>query len=280
MVTYSRYSVPSPNCYSFSLEMALMTGLFTKPHNKIEVCVYRAMFEADFESEYEVTGSKRANSDGGSLYLKAIMAEQLDRRRILDLFHEGIVQKLICLRLRMGQLKDPSLLTEINELKGLLDKAIENAHVLTDEIAPHVLFKAGLGAALYDLFKKYADGCGLHYYINIQNANMGLFDETANMMLYNLVKKLVAGVVYHCHADMVGINMQTIDTVAEIVLQDNGLIIGDFQEMLLTGCIGEQAFLLDAAEHVSSMGGKLWVDKSIGLRTIFTTIPLKPARGA
>ena len=234
------------------------------------------MAGADFESEYELTGFNKLRRDTSNLYLKATVAEQLDRRRLLDMFHDGIVQKLICIRLKMGLLRDPdSIADEVSQLKELVDSAIENAHILTNEIAPYVLFKVGLGAALYELFRRYAEDCGLCYYINMQNADLDLLDETTNLVVYNLVKGLSVGAVYSCHADMIGINIRTIDSVVEIVAQDNGSFVADFQDIVSTGQAYEQKYLLEATEQVSCLGGSLWVDINVGMRTVCAIIPLK-----
>jgi signal transduction histidine kinase len=233
------------------------------------------MAEANFKSGYEFSGFKNASLDTSLPYLRAMLADQLDRRRLLDIFHDRIVQQLVSVQLKMGALAVPnSMVAEVNQLKELVHTAIENAHTLADEISPHVLFRAGLGAALYELFRKYAAEHSLGYYINIKNADFSLLNEDTNIVLYKLVKQLLTGTIGTCHADMIGLNIKTTQTTAEIMMQDNGLSISDFQK-ILNGYSKEQPFLLEAAEQMRSLGGDIWIDKFPGMRTVYVSVPLQ-----
>lgn len=234
------------------------------------------MAEANFRAGFESTGYQQVIRDIRGLYHKASVAEQLERRRLLEKFNEGIVQKLVGLHLKMEELscQDPAV-AGFSQLNELLCSAIENAHILADEIAPHVLFKAGLRPALHGLFRKYAREYGVRYFIVIQNIDFTLLDETVSLVLFNVIKKLLYGAVNSCHADTVGINMQTADAFLQITVQDNGLYTGDLQEIVVTGFAEEKGFMLEAAAQVHSLGGGIWVDKAAGMRTVCLVIPLK-----
>lgn len=232
----------------------------------------------DFGLEYQFGRIKQVGVDISSHYFKNRVADQLDRHRLLDIFYDGIVQKLIGLHLGIESLKCPdSTAAEISQLKELINSAIQNAHILANKIAPHVLLKIGLRAALSDLLRAYADKCGICYYINVQNADLELLDETSDLVLYNLAKRLLDGVIYSCQANMVGISIKVMDAVVEMIFQDNGTLLSDYEEIMLTGQSREQTFLLEAAEEVCSLGGQFWIDKAIDMRTVYATIPLKLA---
>lgn len=233
------------------------------------------MAEADFTAGYESTGYQQISRNIRGLYYKASVAEQLERRLLLDKFNEGIVQKLVGLHLKMQELKCRDKSVGFSQLEELLCSAIENAHVLADEIAPHVLFKVGLRPALHGLFRKYAREYGLRYYIVVKNIDFTFLDETVSLVLYNIIKKLLDGAVNSCCADTVGINMQTVDSVLQIIVEDNGPFSGNLQEIVATGFSGEQGFILETAAQVHFLGGGIWVDRAAGLRAVCLVVPLK-----
>jgi len=234
------------------------------------------MHEANYGSNNDFHSFQEAGRDTSKMYLKARLAEELDRKRLLDLLHQGIIPKLISLHLKMESTKySDSVTPEIQQMKALIDSAIENVHTLTDEIAPHVLFRVGLRAALHELFSKYADNDKIRYYINLEAAELCLLDDSINLLIYNLVKKLVNGAVRACSADMIGISLQKRAISVDITIQDNGSFTGNIQEIVTIGHTEEQSFLVEAGEQVISMGGKFWIDKAVGMRTVFASIPLK-----
>ncbi len=232
------------------------------------------MYEANFDSYNDFKGFQDVSKNTSSMYLKARMAEQSDRRRLLELFHQGLIPKLIGLHLKMESTKYPDSMTaEMTQLKALVDAAIENAHILTNEIAPHVLLSIGLRAALHEICGQYAENYNIRYYINFQPT--GFLDDSTNLVIYNLIKKLMNGVVRVCSADIIGISLQRKDNTLEVLLQDNGSYTGNVNEIVMIGHAEEQSFLVEAAEQVYSMGGKFWIDKAAGMRTIYASIPLK-----
>jgi len=234
------------------------------------------MIEANYNSDDEFVCFKSSTGDIKNSYIKARIAEQSDRHRLLDMFHEGIIPLLIGLRMKMEMTKYPDSITaEIKQLKDMVDSAIENAHILSNEIAPHhVLFRVGLRDALYEMFREYAELFRLRYYISLKNADLSQIDESLKLVLYYLVKSLITGVAKICDADIVGINIRTNNNAIEILIQDNGSFSDDFETIISTGYSQEQAFLLEAAQIVNSLGGKFWIDKAIGMRTVCALIPL------
>jgi len=235
------------------------------------------MPEADFDSD-GFRGYNRPGRDAGRIYLKANLAEQYDRRRLLDMFNRSVVARIISLHLILDSIKYPDSITgEIQQLKEAVDSAIENSHNLANEIAPHVVFSMGLRAALYELCRRHAEEKGMRYFINIPDAVLVFLDEPTSIILHSLIKKIVAGAVYSCCTDMLGISLQTSDTRVEIVIQVDGSFSGDFEQLLNGGQYPEQAFLLEAAEQVYLLGGRFWMDKAAGMRTICAEIPLKTA---
>jgi signal transduction histidine kinase len=233
------------------------------------------MAEADFGPEYELTEFNRSTDNPGSPYLKSKIDEQRERQRLFDIFHDGIVKKLVGVHLGIDLLKDAdSIAPELGQLRELVRSAIESAHTLADEIAPHVLSRIGFEAALRELFRKYADNYGLACYIDISNADTSLFDEKTGLVLFDLVKRLLAGAVVSRHADTVRMAMQTVDSTIEIMMQDNGCLVDGLEEIIATGRYRKQDFLLEAAEQVYSLGGRVWIDGSGDTRTVCVAVPL------
>lgn len=236
------------------------------------------MYEANNNSYNDFKGFQGTDKNNADIFLKARLAEQSDRRRLLELVHHGLIPKLISLHLKMEAIKYPDSMTaEMKQLKGLLDSAIENAHTLTNEIAPHVLLRIGLRAALHELCAQYAEKYDIRYYINIQRKELINLDDSVNLLIYNLVKKIINGAVCVCSADILGITLQRRESTIELLIQDNGSYTGNINEIVTIGHSQEQSFLVESAEQVYSMGGTFWIDKAVGMRTVYASIPIKIA---
>jgi len=233
------------------------------------------MADIDSELQKELARLKKINRDLGALRLVSLMSEHQDRLRLLDILHSGIIQLLIGAQLKITQIdSEQNTSTEVSALKDLINSAIETAHLLADEIAPHVLFKVGLQAALYELFKKYEKDYGTSYYIDMQLNDAEFYDETTNLILYNIIKRLINGIVVSHEATVIGIRIQLKQTYIETTIEDNGKGF-DIQGSSIDQ--GEKAqFLMGATEEVRLLNGNVWLEIFPFMRKICIIIPRKP----
>jgi len=230
---------------------------------------------ADVEPDLrgEIARLRRINRDLSALRLRNMLAEHSARQRILQLFHDGIVQRLIGVQLRIDNLAkaDDPVLAEATVLKEIIDTAIQTSHVLMDELAPHVLSKAGLEAAVRELLGKYGRAYGILYRLHVRNADT-LCDETVSLVLYDILRRLLHGVVCSCHASKIAIRIQLGGPHTEIVVEDNGLSL-DVEDVMSTGQINEQPFILELTEDVRFLGGNMWVERYASSRVIGVVLP-------
>ncbi len=233
------------------------------------------MADLDPEVAEEVARLKKINRELSRLRLEGLLAGARERRRIFESFDGGIVQRLVCLQLRLDALlkhrRPPGDLSALRELVG---EAIEEAHLLADAMAPNVLFKVGLRAALRDLFERYARESGCHYCLDTENAALDAVEETTGLVLYDLVERLLEGAVRGCRADIVAAQIRTSGARIEAVVEDNGAGL-DVQEIIATGRVTEKPFLVAVAEEVRFLGGEVWIGRSPGTRTVCLVIPQK-----
>ena len=233
------------------------------------------MLMADTESELhkELARLKKINRDLGALRLGSLMSEHQDRLRLLDILHSGIIQLLIGAQLKITQIdSEHNTATEVSALKDLIDSAIETAHLLADEIAPHVLFKIGLEAALYDLLKKYEKDHGISYYIDMQLNDAEFYDETINLILYNIIKRLINSIVVSHEATVVGIRIQLKQTYIDTTIEDNGNGF-NIQGSATADADKGIEFLMSAAEEVRLLSGNVWLEIFPLMRKICISIP-------
>lgn len=231
--------------------------------------------DVDPEVNYELIRLKKINSDLNRRYIEALLVEQADRYRILDEFRNVIVQKLIGMRLMMDAfLKNQnSVNMDSIALRELLTSTIESAHLLADNIAPHVLLEMGLEASIHELFKQYTKDRHIFHCITC-DVEVGLINKTTKLILYQLIKELLHGIVHVCHADTVRIDMRMGNGTIKIIVEDNGVQF-DLTEIICTGQCSERSFLLEAAELVRLLRGIAWSEKSRGMNTTCIVIPLK-----
>lgn len=147
--------------------------------------------------------------------LELSLVEERERRRLATYLHDEIGQALVLLRMKFGQLSQDLDLAEhhekVDDLRSMLEQAIDDTQSLTFDLSPPVLSELGLEAALEQAAEKIGKENGIGVAFRDEGPGMPT-DPGVRDFLFRAVRELMLNVVKHARAS----------TMAVIVRGDNG----------------------------------------------------------
>jgi PAS domain S-box-containing protein len=197
------------------------------------------------------------------------LAEERERRRIAVEIHDRLGQILALARIRLDiaqSLPDPVKAAQLRQgVVELLDRAVDDAHTLTFELSPPVLYEMGLGAALEWL----AEGVFKDEQTSVtvlRPQDEPAVPEDLRILLFQVARELLANVVKHAKASQVVLRWYSSPKAFTLEVQDNGQgVVGDWAapRMGRTGGFG----LFSIHERLRCFGGRLELKSSEGAGT-------------
>lgn len=211
------------------------------------------------------------------------MAEQKERRRIAQVLHDDLQQRLYGIQMRINSLqqysksgKQEKLRDEIEQAKAWIEDAISTTRRLSVDLSPPVLKKEGLVEALDWLRTQMKELHGLEVDIEAKHAAR-VPDEDMEIFLFQVVRELLFNVVKHAGVDRATVEITDADDHLTICVADEGRGF-DPDEM------GEQAHdggfgLTAARERLELFNGRLEIDAAPGEGTrMIVHVPLNAKR--
>jgi PAS domain S-box-containing protein len=213
-----------------------------------------------------------------SLASELSLVEERERRAIATDLHDQIGQTLSVIKMRCfelrANLKDPSLIQQINEVKELVRQTIKDTRTLTFELSPPVLYELGLVAAIDWLAEQFQSKHNLKCTVEADNKPKPL-SQDIEIVLFRSVRELLINIVKHAKANKVKITIRVNKKNLRIRVTDDG--VGFSPEMKATRAYKDQQFgLFNITERIRHLGGMLQVDSQRGKGTMVSLVaPLK-----
>lgn len=161
--------------------------------------------------------------------LKSIIdATENERKRIAKDLHDGIVQSLTGLSLRLqkgfgGLLEnDPDKKAEFEESKAMLDDSISELRTISHQMMPRVLSEMGLIPALDDMLSKSLGNTDIQFEFEHHKVDGERFAENVEVSLYRICQELVNNIIKHSEAKAVSVQLLKTKTHLVLVVEDNG----------------------------------------------------------
>jgi len=157
-----------------------------------------------------------------------IQATEDERKRIAKDLHDGIVQSLTGLSLRMqkqsnsDKAKDSGLDEELNSTRSILDESIAEVRGISHQMMPRVLSEMGLIPALADMLEKSLGLTEIEYEFEHHNINEQRFTESIEISLYRICQELINNIIKHSEAKAVSVQLLKTKTHLVLVVEDNG----------------------------------------------------------
>jgi PAS domain S-box-containing protein len=163
-----------------------------------------------------------------NLVTQLTMSEQVERRRISQILHDDLQQRLYSLNFYLTNLRHAldagdhrdiyQILAEINEI---VDGSIQTTRSLSVDLSPPVLHRDGLIEAIHWLATQMAQQHGLT--VTVQAAeSMPLSDEDLRVLLFQIVRELLFNVVKHAGVRTALVTLAHENDQIRIDVQDEG----------------------------------------------------------
>ena len=159
--------------------------------------------------------------------LRAIIdATEEERKRIAKDLHDGIVQTLTGLSLRL-QKQFSSLSAskaekdEFSQSQALLDESIGEVRTISHKMMPRALSEMGLIPALDDLLNKSLGNSDIEYGFEHHKVEGVRFAENVEISLYRITQELINNIIKHSEAMAVSVQLLETTTHLVFVVEDN-----------------------------------------------------------
>ena len=157
-----------------------------------------------------------------------IEATEEERKRIAKDLHDGIVQTLTGLSLRLQ--KGFSMIENASEeqkqryaeSKEMLDESIAEVRNISHQMMPRALGEMGLIPAIEDMLSKSLGSTDISYEFEHHRVEGERFPENVEVSLYRIAQELVNNIIKHSGAKAVSVQLLKTKTHLVLVVEDNG----------------------------------------------------------
>jgi two-component system, NarL family, sensor kinase len=156
-----------------------------------------------------------------------ITATEEERKRIAKDLHDGVVQGLTGLKMRLqNQLHLSPMSAELQEAlqktSSLLDENINELRNISHQMMPRALSELGLIPAFEDLLNKAFGHSDIQYSFEHHRLECERFDERVEISLYRITQELINNIIKHAGAKAVSVQLLKTATHLVLVVEDNG----------------------------------------------------------
>lgn len=210
--------------------------------------------------------------------VKLSLAEERERRRVATELHDRIGQTLL-----LGKMRFDALVKElgtmapegmVDDIRLLLNDAINDVRSLTQELHPPMLTGAGLGPALEWLGRRMETDYGLRVEF-VDDKSAKPLTEELRSVVYMAARELLINVAKHADTDSARIIFGRDGQMLKLVIEDRGIGFDiPANSAKRAGEIGYGHFSI--RERITYLGGEMAVESTPGQGTCVTLrVPLK-----
>jgi signal transduction histidine kinase len=157
-----------------------------------------------------------------------IEATEEERKRIAKDLHDGIVQNLTALSLRLQ--KGFSMIKDVTdeqkqryaESKAMLDDSIAEVRNISHQMMPRALGEMGLIPAIDDMLNRSLGSSDIRFEFEHHKVEGIRFPENLEVSLYRICQELINNIIKHSGAKAVSIQLLKTNTHLVLVVEDNG----------------------------------------------------------
>ena len=182
------------------------------------------------EQKRSVAALRESEERLRALVAELARVEERERRNLAIYLHDDISQDLALARMKFALLADDirrgkRVTAGIEELRGLLDQAIENTQTLTFDLSPPVLHQLGLGAAIEWAGERAAEEHKLEFVFDDDGTEKPLGEDT-RAFVFRAARELMTNVVKHAQATRMRATVTRRDGEVRVIIEDNGVGFG------------------------------------------------------
>jgi PAS domain S-box-containing protein len=202
------------------------------------------------------------------------LAEKRERRRLAGIIHDNLQQTIVGAKIRAEVLADGlegDQRRGIDEICDLLLETLRTSRSLNAQLAPHILYERGLGAALEWLAKTMGESYALEVQTDIA-PDIAVEPENLRVLLFESVRELLFNVVKHAGSSTARIEMEALGgNGLRITVSDQG--VGFDPSVLEAELDRDERFgLFSIHERLEVIGGRLEMESAPGKGASFRLI--------
>ncbi|WP_207924568.1 ATP-binding protein [Pedobacter changchengzhani] len=155
-----------------------------------------------------------------------LIAEENERKRISSELHDGLGQMFSTVKMNLSAIvedidfknKDGEMM--FDKTLDLVDESCKEVRVIAHQMAPNVLLKSGLTAAVRDFISK-IDARKLK--VNLETFGLQQrLDQNIETVLYRVIQESVNNVIKHANANSLDIQLTKDEEGINVMIEDNG----------------------------------------------------------
>jgi PAS domain S-box-containing protein len=224
----------------------------------------------DITERHEVEEAlKKLQVERGQLLDRTVQATEQERKRIAAELHDGPVQRLTALDLKLtwmgGELRDENAdaMRHIRWMQSLLRDQIRQLRIMMTQLRPPILDERGLEAALRDHLVPTENGVDLQ--VSVQATLIKRLAPAQEIILYRVAQEAVANVMKHAQAEHAWLSLQERSGRVLLEIRDDG--VGFDPLRVPEGRIGHFG-ILGMRERVEMAGGSWQLQSEAGRGTL------------
>lgn len=177
----------------------------------------------------DITDRARAEQQIRSLAYDLTMAEQDERRRISQILHDDLQQRIFAVKMQVttlydahqrGKLQDAQV--DFAQLQDWLDESISMTRNLSIDLSPAILKGEGLTDAIIWLSAQVEDQYGLHVTLN-SNGIAGRYEDSLRILIFQAVREILFNIVKHANTNEATISLERVNRHTRMTISDDGV---------------------------------------------------------
>jgi signal transduction histidine kinase len=210
------------------------------------------------------------------LVKKLIAAQEDERKRIARELHDETAQSLTSIKLSLKVIEDARELEAATrvarELRGMLNRTMEEVSSLARDLRPSVLDDMGLQASLADYIDKCSSVLNKAIDFHLQGLHKCRFPSYVETTVYRVVQEALTNVIKHAQAENISVVVRYSNEVLTAIVEDDGI---GFDPASVSQNGGRGLGLFGMHERAALVGGTLEIESEAGEgTTVYLNIPV------
>jgi signal transduction histidine kinase len=157
-----------------------------------------------------------------------LLATEEERKRIAKDLHDGVVQGLTGLKLRIAKPTAQTIRLAHRtrsriQRNGLYVRRVHRrVRTISHRMMPRALSELGLVPAMADLLDKTLGQANIQFQFEHHKVEGIRFDETVEVSLYRIAQELITNIIKHAQAQAVSVQLLKTASHLVLVVEDNG----------------------------------------------------------
>jgi len=219
---------------------------------------------------HDITARKESEQRLRSLAGELVKTEERERRRMATYLHDVIGQTLTLsyLKLHRWQKKEQPGNQALDEILGILDQIMKDAHSLTFDLCPPIIYELSLGDALGWLTTRLEKQHGVVIETHFTEEKLFVAQEL-HVLLFQAVRELLVNSIKHADAEHRIVELHRSNGMVRILVADDGVGFDPGTSEMYPDKEGGFG-LFNIRERLSDFGAVLDIDSTTGKGTRIT----------